>query len=45
MWKEDGYLVAALYEFAGDEADWLDVPVYGVGGHYYEWLLMCSHGI
>jgi hypothetical protein len=23
----------------------LDVPVDGVGGHYYEWLLMRGHGV
>ena len=44
MWEEDGYFVAKLYEFAGYEADGLDMPVDGVGGHYYEWLLMRGHG-
>ncbi len=38
MGEEDGDSVAESGKFVCDEADWLDVPVYRVRGHYYEWL-------
>ena len=43
MWEQHRDFVAALDELAGNEADGVDVPVDGVGAHYYEGLLHCGH--